>query len=140
MHDSFKVFLSGTKKSDLTGSNQRTIPSIKENINMTFKADDRTKILQEKVAYFCKKYGEIGADALDDFFKESVEKFSGFKNINSKNSSELNRVVESAKIPTDPLERANLILAGEPTQSIQYKSKASTNSGDDMLARAASIM
>ena len=106
MHDSFKTFLTGTKRSDKA----QYIPENK--VPTVIVTDPRTKILQEKVAYFVKKYGEIGADALDDFFKESVQKFSGFKNntIYEKNYDEFESSLKNKGDSKSVLEALNKFM------------------------------
>lgn len=129
MDESFRTFLESTK----TAPKQMQKP-ISEN-KVVFNTEPRVKVLQEKVTYFCKKYGEIGADALDDFFKESVEKFSGFKSVKQKPSVE--PVIET-KVPSDPLSRANAILMGESNPHPSQQNKSSK--GDDIMKRAMAIM
>lgn len=129
MDDSFRTFLQSSKPG--SKSEAKIVSENKNAVN----ADPRVKVLQEKVSYFCKKYGEIGADALDDFFKESVEKFSGFKSIKTNETSL--QVVET-KIPTNPLDRANAILMGESNPRPSPKNKIL--SPDDITARASAIM
>lgn len=130
MDDSFRTFLQSSK----TGVKQDKKNVVTEN-KSAVNTDPRVKILQDKVFYFCKKYGEIGADALDDFFKESVEKFSGFKSVKT---NETVAVVET-KIPTDPLARANAILMGESNPHPSPQNKTTTR-GDDIMAKAMAIM
>jgi hypothetical protein len=130
MDDSFRTFLQSSKP-----GSKSEVKVVSENKNVV-NSDPRVKVLQEKVSYFCKKYGEIGADALDDFFRESVEKFSGFKSIKTNETSV--PVVET-KIPTDPLERANAILMGESNPHPSPKNKTQSK-GDDIMARAMAIM
>ena len=129
MDESFRTFLESTKTTPK--QTQKPLHENKAIIN----ADPRVKVLQEKVTYFCRKYGEIGADALDDFFKESVEKFSGFKYVKQKPSAE--SVIET-KVPSDPLSRANAILMGESNPHPSQQNKSSR--GDDIMARAMAIM
>ena len=128
MDDSFRTFLQSSK-------DVKSIPKVVTENKTAVTSDPRVKVLQEKVSYFCKKYGEIGADALDDFFKESVEKFSGFKSVKSLNVTET--VIEK-NIPTDPLERANAILMGESKPHPGKNLGASK--GDDIMKRAMAIM
>lgn len=130
MDDSFRTFLQSSKgvKPKVVTENKAVPPVVN--------TDPRVKVLQEKVSYFCKKYGEIGADALDDFFKESVEKFSGFKSVKPVNVTET--VIET-KVPTDPLERANAILMGDANPH-PGKGGGSASKGDDIMKRAMAIM
>jgi hypothetical protein len=139
MDESFRTFLQSSKNVKHEPKKTFTVKPVVEN-KVVISSDPRVGILKEKVEYFCKKYGDIGADALDDFFKESVEKFSGFKSsIKSVGISE-RTVVESAK-PMNDIERANAILIGEikgvPATQQSNKQKMNPN---DIMARAASIM
>lgn len=127
MDESFRTFLQSSKPSAV--QKQKTVIESKNVVN----TDPRTKVLQEKVAYFCKKYGDIGADALDDFFKESVENFSSFKQLKTSNKEE--RVVES-NTPMSMFEKANAVLMGEEKPKPQNRS----SKGDDIMAKAMALM
>lgn len=135
MNESFRIFLQSSKGT-VSELKKPTITKPVIESKLVVSKDPRVNVLKEKVEYFCKKYGEIGADALDDFFKESVEKFSGFKSIKPIGST----VVESIS-PMNDIERANAILMGEdsyiPTIKQNNKTKLDPN---DIMARAASIM
>ena len=130
MDDSFRTFLQSSK------GQVKAAPKVVTENKSPVIVDPRVKVLQEKVSYFCKKYGEIGADALDDFFKESVEKFSGFKSIKPEASAVSETVVE--KIPMNPLERANAILIGE--EKPRPNGGGGSSKGEDIMARAMAIM
>lgn len=132
MDESFRTFLQSSKTGTLP--KQKSTTPVVENKNV-ISSDPRTKILQDKVAYFCKKYGEIGADALDDFFKESVEKFSSFKQV--KKSNVQDTVVES-NIPMNSLERANAILMGG--ENPRPAAQSANSRGDDIMAKAMALM
>ena len=138
MDDSFRTFLQSSKNVKPEPKKTPTAKPVVEN-KVVISSDPRVGVLKEKVEYFCKKYGDIGADALDDFFKESVEKFSGFKSSVKSIGVAAPTVVEAVK-PMNDIERATAILMGESSglpPSPQTKPKMDPN---DMMARAASIM
>lgn len=72
--------------------------------------DPRVKILQEKTALFCKKFGEFGADALDDFFRESVERMTGGSPITETTQSK--KPVAVVKKHMNLAEHASAIMDG----------------------------
>jgi hypothetical protein len=138
MDESFRTFLQSSKNVKQEPKKTPTAKPVVEN-KVVISSDPRVGILKEKVEYFCKKYGDIGADALDDFFRESVEKFSGFKSSVKSIGVAAPTVVEAVK-PMNDIERATAILMGESSglpPSTQTKQKMDPN---DIMARAASIM
>ena len=76
MATDFRDFLKSSKTLEPMQRQQVTArPQVDESKIIT--GEPRVKILQEKTVLFCKKFGDFGADALDDFFKEYVERITG---------------------------------------------------------------
>lgn len=125
MSDYFKDFLKSSVKFD---NAVMTIPAK----NKEIAKPDRIEILQEKVSLFCKKFGDVGADALDEFIIESVKSFSGF----NKPAVREQRVDETKQF-TNPFDHANAILSGEQKPYVPQPAPAGSN---DIMSRAMSLL
>lgn len=136
MDDSFRTFLQSSKGKNIE---PKLAPTKYIENRQKYPTHPRVDVLKDKVGYFCTKYGEVGMDALDDFFKESVEKFSGFKSnkIKSQIVDELSSVTESSK-PMSDIERANAILTGD--SSVGSKTQHIKDDPNDIMAKASAIM